>query len=177
LHSGAKLGEKDNKGRTVIHRAAAYGKESVLRLLIERGLDLNRADSKEKTPLHVAAGHDQSEAIRLLIQKGALIKARNSRGHTPLFVAATKKSLDAARTLLDNGANIEARDAQGNTCLEFLRITNFDHEDNMIKFLVARGASYSNYRKRSGAELAVLRSACSARYRSRKRRRILSPEP
>ena len=43
-----------NLGRPALHRAVSAGKESVCRLLLERGADVRKQDNNGQTPLHLA---------------------------------------------------------------------------------------------------------------------------
>lgn len=45
----------NRKGRTALHIAARFGKESVIKALLKRGADCNATDIHGDTPLHFAA--------------------------------------------------------------------------------------------------------------------------
>lgn len=57
LGDGAHLKIRDDRGRTLLHEAAAKGQKEVAEFLINKGADVDAADVSGRTPLHEAAIH------------------------------------------------------------------------------------------------------------------------
>ena len=64
---GANLEQVDQRGQTLLHTAARQGSADMMRLLINRGIQLNVRDNGDRTPLALAEG----EARKLLAEYGA----------------------------------------------------------------------------------------------------------
>ena len=97
--------------------AARYDHEDVVRLLLEKGVNVNEEDDDIDPPLNLACYHNNSSMIQLLLDHGAKIEGKDSQALTPLFRAVAMGNDTVIKTLLDNGANTEARDLMGRTPL------------------------------------------------------------
>ena len=81
----------DSNGQTLLHRAAYYGHEGIVRLLLDRGAPANARDQKNRTPLHQLACLAQIvEVAQILLAGGAEIDAEDEDGNTPLALAALR---------------------------------------------------------------------------------------
>ncbi|XP_053377890.1 ankyrin repeat domain-containing protein 16-like isoform X2 [Mercenaria mercenaria] len=58
-------------GASALHIAAKEGHVSVLRMLLDFGIDSNITDAKERTALHIAAGAQHADCVCVLLQHGA----------------------------------------------------------------------------------------------------------
>ncbi|XP_070573565.1 ankyrin repeat domain-containing protein 61-like [Ptychodera flava] len=89
LRRGVNIHLKSNGNRTMLHMAAASGKDdpgaACLKMLLERGLDPSVQDDDGWTPLHVAAKHKVWPHIKILFEYGANTEALCKSGQTPLF--------------------------------------------------------------------------------------------
>jgi ankyrin repeat protein len=62
---------------TPLHKAATYGRDSTVSILIQKGADINAKDGNyNKTPLHEAASAGNDSIVSLLLHNGADIHAR-----------------------------------------------------------------------------------------------------
>ena len=69
---GANANTRDQEGGTPLSKAAAYGHEEMVKLLLEKGADLDSKDSEYGwTPLSWAARYRNEAVIKLLREKGA----------------------------------------------------------------------------------------------------------
>jgi ankyrin repeat protein len=75
----------DNLGNTLLHIAAAAGRDIILEYLLMKGADklINNKNHVGDTPLHKAAMRNQSDAIRILLKRGADPKITNKEGKIP----------------------------------------------------------------------------------------------
>jgi len=77
-----------HEGSTAIIRAAMYGNDASLRILIAAGANLDFATNRTRdTALHLAARIGSVSICRILINEGAPVMAKNSVGYTALMVA------------------------------------------------------------------------------------------
>jgi hypothetical protein len=67
--------------------AARYNATKVLRLLLDKGVDVNIKDDLGSTALHKAARYNSLQAVRMLLEAGADPEKLDSDGHPPSFDA------------------------------------------------------------------------------------------
>lgn len=110
-------------GETLLH-VAAYGRSSpeVLRMLLERGVDLRVVTRMGASPLHYALRgtmRASTQALQWLLREGgpALREMADVDGRTALMEAVLGDHADAVVLLLEAGATVGARDNIGNTAL------------------------------------------------------------
>jgi hypothetical protein len=100
----------DAFGCTALHLAAAHGKVSDVRALLERGYNPNSREAWDETPLHMAARCGSLQVCIQLLNSGAEVNALNASDKTPLYVAAVSKHEAVCEFLLDNGAHAADQD-------------------------------------------------------------------
>ena len=72
LESGADLEARDTEsGGTPLYHAAAWGRTTVVELLIARGADVNAKNKTSVTPLAASEKNGFAETAKLLRQHGA----------------------------------------------------------------------------------------------------------
>jgi ankyrin repeat protein len=67
---GAPLNTLDEKGQTVLHKAANYGWEDIVAILIAHGADVNMLNARGQPPLYYAILEQRHEIIRMFVKKG-----------------------------------------------------------------------------------------------------------
>ncbi|KAL4997989.1 ankyrin repeat-containing domain protein [Aspergillus recurvatus] len=145
---------------TPLHLAAVYGLANVARLLLDAGAVVEARDTEARTPLHYTCTLRSKEiegvedVIPALVDAGADLAARTARGEIALHAASTG-SERLATSLQGKGANIEVIHDRG---VSPLQRAVFDGRENMVKLLVAKGASLD--RKLDEDGLTVLHWAC-----------------
>ncbi len=133
----------DNDGTTALHYAARYNHLEMLRVMIEKGVDVNLTEDAPaeagNTPLHTACLHGNAEIVKLLIASGADDTLQNVNGEIPAHLAVSKKrfggelerkqrvallkelkTLDGARNDGKTPLMILLQELDINTCLELL---------------------------------------------------------
>jgi ankyrin repeat protein len=121
---------QDEYRRNALHMASRREKTDLVRLLLDRGVDVNIASSESgATPLHNACGTRLADyypgqqtnieaTIRLLLERGADPTLTSEYGYTPLHNAAIPGDDIAVRLLLATGRiDLDARDHEGRTPL------------------------------------------------------------
>jgi ankyrin repeat protein len=123
---GTHINRRDYTGRTILHRAALFGQESIVRMLIENGADVKLTvtghgtglgDFGMATALHFAATNGNMEIVKILVASGAGVEATTKCGLTALHMAARKGNDEALRILIEHGADFKATDDDGWTVL------------------------------------------------------------
>ena len=136
--------ELKNFGETPLSVAARYGKDSIVKLFIERGADIEAKDNSGRTPPSLAktkgvaktlidAGADvDSEdnrgrsplcwatdlaVIQLLLDAEANVNSGREVGRTPLIIAVKQSLPEKTQLLLQHGAEVDARDKRSRTSL------------------------------------------------------------
>lgn len=105
--------EEDINERNCLHEAAISGKECVLRVGVENGVDVGRPDVYGRIPLHYAAMHGRVDMIRVLISvKPATIDIMDHDNYTPLIHAISHNQVDCVRQLIVANARIDPRHEQ-----------------------------------------------------------------
>lgn len=94
LLSKESMEQLDKYGEAAVHLAARHGHTGMLKIMIEKGVDVNLAEDAPApagtTPLHEACMHGQAEAVKLLIAAGADDTIKNMDGETPAHAALMK---------------------------------------------------------------------------------------
>lgn len=98
-----------HNGRSVLHWAAATGRDSLLLALLAHGADVGSVDYWRDSPLHSAVLSGSTVTVTLLLTHGADIWRRNAPGWNALDLAAIAGYRDIAEVLLQYGAQIVAR--------------------------------------------------------------------
>ncbi len=113
-HPDTDLEAKDQNSHTPLHYAAAMGKTSVVKALLEQGASIKARNENGRTPLHRAAWFGQHDVMRVLLKHShANPDVRDREGFTPLHLAAYRGHLEAALVLLANDADPTILSGQG----------------------------------------------------------------
>ncbi|KAI0395675.1 glycerophosphodiester phosphodiesterase GDE1 [Xylariaceae sp. FL0594] len=96
---------------------------SIVRMLVEAGVDINWQDATGETALHIAARFGHTECARILIQgtdehKADLELTERSFAWNALHIAAVDGHLPVARLLVDAGIDVSKLDSSGWTAKE-----------------------------------------------------------
>ena len=114
--------KRNQKGETLLHRAAITGDIDKLRVLLEENvIDVNSKDNAGWSPLHEACIKKHVECARLLLQHGAEVNAKAENHDTPLHDACSKDAIDIIELLLDHGACKVLKNMDGFTPVHFAR--------------------------------------------------------
>ncbi|KAL8773658.1 MAG: hypothetical protein Q9209_001424 [Squamulea sp. 1 TL-2023] len=97
--------------------AAGFGHLAVVKLMLERGVDINVRNNKNDTSLHLAAAYNHVAVAAELIRRGASVSVRGEFGHTPLHTAAIYGSTEIASHAITHGADVNAQCVDGTTAL------------------------------------------------------------
>ena len=81
---------KDRYGYTALLEAAAWGRDSIVSILIQHGADINRQGYYGNTALHSTAVNGHNEVTATLIKAGADMNIQCKDGETVLHWAAKR---------------------------------------------------------------------------------------
>jgi ankyrin repeat protein len=138
-------------GYTPLLTATSANDLEMVRLFVEKGLDVNAATRRGDTALHFAAGAGNLAMVKLLLAKGANVniatqesipvrKGPIALNHlTALMYAAPYGTPDLVRTLIDAGAQVNAKDIRDMTPL-MLAVSSETQNPEVAKLLLAKGA-------------------------------------
>jgi ankyrin repeat protein len=110
LRRGANL--HGPRARVVAVRAAGLNDVEILRLLLDRGIDVNTYNERGFHLLHAAATCQQP-LVSMLLARGARPDVVDDRGKQPIHTAAVRDNLGGVKALLAAGARIDALDHEG----------------------------------------------------------------
>jgi hypothetical protein len=100
----------------VLHGAATYGHNNVVRLLIEKGADLEAKTNRGETALQQAAGNGHEVVVRQLLEHNSDDASYKKWIATAqLYQASTESDAAAMQQLIDDGADIKVKDIGGET--------------------------------------------------------------
>jgi ankyrin repeat protein len=93
---------RNEEARTGLHIAAANGHEAVVKLLLEKDVDVDSKDRSGRTPLSWAAENGHEPIVRLLVDHGGIdVNSKDtSNGQTPLSWAAENGQEAVVRLLI-----------------------------------------------------------------------------
>jgi len=112
LRNGAKATPDD------LVLAMERGYEYLVRVMVEKGIDVNEESSNRIYPLLFAVRVCDPSIVTLLLDYGANINVHDSvSGRTPLMVAASREKHEIVRLLLSRGVDVNSVDRDGNTAL------------------------------------------------------------
>jgi ankyrin repeat protein len=131
LFSKESMEELDTRGEAAVHKAANNGHTGMLKVMIEKGVDVNLPKDVPAqagtTPLHEACAFGHADVVKLLINANADDTIKNLDGETPAhFVLMNKKygnqlTQEQRAMLLRELKNIDIPRNDGKTPLMLLK--------------------------------------------------------
>lgn len=163
IFSRESMEQIDNEGRAAIHYAAGKGYTAMLRVMIEKGVDVNLTEDEPAeagiTPLHEACRCGCVDAVKLLMEAGADDTMRNLAGETPAHFVLTKRKygsdLDSAQraAILSELKNLDIAREDGKTPLMLL--TDIGDTEELLSLLIDRGVDI-NHADNEGRTMMML---------------------
>jgi hypothetical protein len=126
--------------RTLLHLAAGFGHEKLVKLLVDYGADVNAIDKYQETPLFRSIRFRKDDISMYLVEQmedDEWIHYRDHKGQTVLHRACDMGSAAMVLHLLEKGLDPLARDEKNQTPLDvglngrFSRVA--DWKDEMIR--------------------------------------------
>ncbi|KAI0830907.1 glycerophosphodiester phosphodiesterase GDE1 [Hypoxylon sp. FL0890] len=112
-----------SKSSAVLALATKSNFVSIVRMLVEAGVDINWQDETGETALHIAARFGHVECAKILLEGSAeqnanLELTEKSFAWTPLHISAVDGHLPVAQLLVEAGAEVGKMDSFGWTAME-----------------------------------------------------------
>jgi Ankyrin repeats (3 copies) len=95
--------------KPLLHIAVENGRDVIVQILLEEGIEIDERDSNGLTALHHAVRHRHETVLQLLLQNGADANACDNRGWTPIHQAAASGYEAGVRLLLLYGVNLRLK--------------------------------------------------------------------
>jgi ankyrin repeat protein len=131
LHLNIKLG-----GSTMLLQASRIGHEGIVRILLERGVDVNLADNNCHTALSWASKNGHDSVVKLLLQTEHIdVNSKDHRyGQTALTWASQRGHDSVVKLLLQmDGIDINSKNNFGLTALS---LASKNGHDSVVKSLL-----------------------------------------
>lgn len=126
LRRGSRYPRKNPENRTALQWAIVHGYDALLKLLLEKGVNIEYKNEKGQTAVNEATQRSNHVAVRLLIARGANVNTFDHNKATPLHHAANMGASDTIRLLLESGADPTACDKWGAIPLKLAQIKMVD---------------------------------------------------
>ena len=78
---------RDEFGNTLLHYATRTSNLTLVKFLIEKGLDVNALNDQYETPVFTAVKNNNFDIVKYLVKEGAFIDIKNRRFETPHDIA------------------------------------------------------------------------------------------
>jgi ankyrin repeat protein len=117
--------------------AADMGQLEIVKLLVERGVDVDATTVDGVTPLMYAAQNGHTEIMEYLISRGADVNATPHNDVTPLIGAVRTGHYEGVKMLLEAGARVDAKDELDLTSL--MHASAYDYPE-IADLLIEKGA-------------------------------------
>jgi ankyrin repeat protein len=143
--------------------AAGEGNYDILKLLIDRGVDVDAVrNEKNNTALHLAANFGHSKVVELLVESGADTNLKNYYGYTPLILAISEDIKEMVKILLDSNADINtplktSRESDNEVTPLLLAVMH--ERTDIVKMLLCRSdinINFANSRNRTALDYAMV---------------------
>ena len=82
LQQGANVLSEDDNGNTGLHESARHGHDDIVKIFLNKGLEVNSRGLGQWTPLMLAVYRGHLSTTRILLDKGTDMELRNSVGET-----------------------------------------------------------------------------------------------
>jgi ankyrin repeat protein len=126
--------------------SAQASSESVLRLLLEAGIQTNVCAKDVRSPLMAAAWYGCTIALRMLLDAGAELDLKDEDGETALTLAAFKGYSEEVQMLLSSGADANVSRSDGRAAI---MLSAIEGKEEVVRMLLNAGAD-ANLRCKSG---------------------------
>jgi ankyrin repeat protein len=130
LDKGARINDADKHGRTFFfYVAGTRGSNDLIKLLLEKGVDVNAKANDDKTALINASYQGNAEIVKLLLENGANVNDKDVVGMTGLMYASAQSQAEVVKIIVEKGADVNAKDNEGKTALDHAK------DEEIRKFL------------------------------------------
>jgi Ankyrin repeats (many copies) len=123
------LNREDEYGRTLLGSAVEDGRLEIIKILLDRGIDVNSSDYA----LHLAIEYANLQVIDLLLDRGANIDRLERNGCTPILLAVSDGIEDISMRLIRRGADINIANYLGLKPIHYALAWNLNRAINSLQ--------------------------------------------
>ncbi|KAJ6032624.1 hypothetical protein N7540_003356 [Penicillium herquei] len=120
----------------MVEQTITCGNESIMQMLLDRGVDVNTQLLSGKNILQTASFKGQANIVQLLLDRDADINA-HPEGSSALLIAIFAEHKEIVQMLLDHGAELNTQEASEMTELQAASSKGFEE---IVRILLDRGA-------------------------------------
>ena len=141
----------DNSGVSAVHQAAQRGHLEMLKVMIEKGVDVNVTQDAPaeagNTPLHCACMYGHGDIVKLLEESGADSALQNIKGELPAHYAVMKKQFGgdleskARASVLKELKTLDGARNDGVTPLMLLQFLGINTVIDLLPIFLERGVN------------------------------------
>ena len=117
ISSGISMDIRNEQRWTLLHTAASYDHENIVRMLILGGLNPDITSENGSTALHLMASVGDSDLLGYLLEHRANPDVQDGDGWTAMHFAIRQKNRITAAILLRHGASVAIQDHEGSTAV------------------------------------------------------------
>ena len=128
----------ERQGNSALHFAAFFGRNEMVSLLLEKGININTRNNYQRNAMIFAIAGRHKETVELLINKGISIHAKDNEDRTPLHWCAIQGNGEIAKMLIAHGARIHETDKELKTPLHWASQQNLT---DVAEILIYHGAN------------------------------------
>ena len=169
LHVVCSTGSNEQKTGNTLEATSVEQTLSVVRLLLQLGVNVNTISDQGDTALYRVCASQQLEVVQVLLEAGADVNLTSSR-RFPLIAACSTINIELINLLVRSGADVNCSNTNNETCLHVVINAYFSNTDlqdtvklndtlNIIKSLLEVGA---NVNARTSQEETALYRASKA---------------
>lgn len=126
IDNGCEIQARNDRGESIISKAALYGKLEIVKYLIQCGADVDYTlGYTQYTALHNASINGHLEIVKFLVESGANVNMSSLDRWTPLHIACIKNNQEISRYLILKGANKYKEDVYGKTPIDWANENGF----------------------------------------------------
>jgi serum/glucocorticoid-regulated kinase 2 len=107
------INKVNSNGWGLIHHSSVYGKDKVLKFLINSGANLNLQTVDDWTPLSLAAANCQASCLLILLKSAGIQINKMTRRGSALHIAVENNNLDIVSLLLNCGVATDLENVKG----------------------------------------------------------------
>ncbi|KAJ5962644.1 hypothetical protein N7501_007585 [Penicillium viridicatum] len=125
------------KGWTSLMISSFFGHETVVRLLLDKNVDVNPKDERGYTPLFWATENGHEAIVKILLESNADLNSIDFSGQKPILRAIENGNETVVKLLLEQGADVNSLDYSGRAPLLWASRTG---QETVVKLLLGKSA-------------------------------------
>ena len=119
------LNQRNEDGVSFLDYAIAKGNASIVKTLVEGGVNVNSQNPLDKTPLRLAVESGNLNIVRYLLSQGANPMLVDNNGNNVLHIAAIMGREDICKALIDTGhVHVRVENKMGSIPLHFAALSS-----------------------------------------------------